>query len=91
MGFFYSGLSATQIAAECFAHALLFYFSNITIRFFNRGYSWNISGKEIDVDKGDYRQNQFTAIWYGFSVVKRLPYVKGVIISRVGYLIWASM
>lgn len=66
----YSGMSATDLAAEFFTHALLYYFSNITIRYFNRGYNWNLSGKIIDIDAGDWRKWQFNAVWWGSWAVQ---------------------
>ena len=88
MGWHVAGLTLTQIAAECYTHALCFYFSNITIKLFNRGYNWRESGKIINIDKGDPRQWQFTAVWYSFSAFKRIPWVKRQICKRFGYGVW---
>ena len=87
-GWYVAGLSVTQIAAECYTHALLYYISNITIKLFNRGYNWYEAGKIINIDRGDYRQWQFTAVWYAFSALKRTPWVKSAICNKLGYRVW---
>ena len=61
----FNSMTATDIASECFAHAMLYYFSTTTIALFNRGYGMNLSGSIIDIDKGDPRKAQFYAIWIG--------------------------
>lgn len=88
IGWYVAGLTLTQIAAECFTHALLYYISKVTIKLFKRGYNWREAGKIINVDREDYRQWQFTAVWFAFSTVKRIPWVKMQICNILGYGIW---
>jgi hypothetical protein len=65
-GFNFIHLTPVQMAAEFYTHAVFYYSTNVTIRYFNRGYSWNKSGKIIDIAFGDPRELQFLAVWYSY-------------------------
>lgn len=70
-GWNYNSLNLVELAAECFTHAVFYYFTSVTIRLFKRGYNWNNSGRVIDVAKGDPREWQFLAVWYGSYLFRR--------------------
>jgi RHS repeat-associated protein len=62
-GYNFVKMSALEMAAEFYTHAVFYYSTNITIKYFKRGYNWNRSGKVIDIAYGDPRRNQFLAVW----------------------------
>jgi hypothetical protein len=62
-GYRFNSLTISDIAAEAYAHAVLYYTSRITIKLFKRGYGWRLSGKVIDVARNDPRRWRFRAIW----------------------------
>ncbi|MDP4119715.1 MAG: RHS repeat-associated core domain-containing protein [Bacillota bacterium] len=71
-GFSFVGLSVTQLAAEFFTHAALYYFTSITVSWFHRGYNWNMSGKVIDIAANDPREWQFLVVWNASNFYYRL-------------------
>jgi hypothetical protein len=65
----YSGMSAVDMAAEFYTHALLYYATNVTTAVIHRGYDWNKSGRIIDIDANDPRASQFLAVWYASYIL----------------------
>ena len=64
------GLTKTQVAAECYVHALLFYMTDFTIELFGKGVGTRASAVVIDLNANDPRQARFTAIWWGMMVLE---------------------
>ena len=60
---FWGGLSAADIAAESYAHAIMLMYSEPLKGFWDRAESWNESAIAIDIAANDPRASRFNAIW----------------------------
>jgi RHS repeat-associated protein len=60
---FWGGLTATDIAAESYAHAVTLVYSSALKGLWDRAGSWYDSAKEIDIAANDWRKPRFDAIW----------------------------
>ena len=60
---FWGGLTAKDIAAECYAHAVMLVYSSELKRFWDRADSWYTSAEAIDIAANDPRKPRFDALW----------------------------
>ena len=71
---FWGGLTASDIAKESYAHAVMLMVTNFTISTFNIGYADNNSAREIDIAPNDPRAPRFNAIWHvGITINSSAP------------------
>jgi len=64
-----NGLTATDMAAECYFHAAALYFTDATIAVVGRGYDYNHSASTIDIAPNDPRAWAFNLLWNTTSFV----------------------
>ena len=60
---FWGGLTASDIAKECYAHAVMLMHSSWLKYGWDRAESWYASAEVIDIAPNDPRQSRFNTIW----------------------------
>ena len=79
----YCGMSATDIAAEMYAHAVIFYYSSSLKIFLSqqRLNSWFESSRIVDIDANDPRAWRFMAIWKVSGALQSFLRQRGIYVT----------
>lgn len=65
----YCGMTALDIAIECYAHRMILQFTQVTIYYIDRGHQYYASAREIGIEANDPNKFWFERIWYNTSIL----------------------